>query len=382
MSSMETRGVWFEMLLVMWGSDPQGIIEGTVEEISRLTKATPVELSRALPQIVRNNVADVYIDGEFIENGNREEACVTLLRLCDAMLRKSYTKDQPIVTLKNRRMYRAWKDKNASKLRMRKMRCSENVTPDVTDELHHENGGSSFSSSYSTNKHKGEENNTTPLSVDVTPDATPPPSPTNDFPEEKKRTDVKSAKVTRKEQKFEREGKRRCLRWVWLKEEEFRKLQKKYGDATTRAAIKFLDDWFQKYDIDVKWMKYKCHYTMLYSWVIDAVKKEKPGLIDEVKKAASKNAPKVKCSKCGRMFPSNEIEDGLCDECGAVRPDKETIQKLSDLAGKIGQVPAFKEKEKKAEVKKGETYIEPTEEEKARQKEKLRKQMEEMKGGE
>jgi hypothetical protein len=74
---MSTQGVWFNLLMAMWDSPEQGKIRGTKDAIQRVIGATPEEF-------------DLFI----VENKSRKFANVTVRN--------------KIVTIKNRRMYKAY----------------------------------------------------------------------------------------------------------------------------------------------------------------------------------------------------------------------------------------------------------------------------------
>ncbi len=105
MASMETRGVWFEMLCCMWDSPERGKLSGTIPELSRMIGCTDDVFEKAINEINRLKIADVTF-------------CNTNITVC------------------NRRMVREQKDRENTRLRVKKHRhvtemygeCNANVT--------------------------------------------------------------------------------------------------------------------------------------------------------------------------------------------------------------------------------------------------------------
>jgi uncharacterized protein YdaU (DUF1376 family) len=102
MSTMETRGVWFELLCNMWFAPQRGKIEGDKTEVCRLLGCDRQVFDRALDEIIRLKIADVT-------NGNKK------------------------VTIINRRMSREQNIRESTRLRVKKHRVTKasnaNVTP-------------------------------------------------------------------------------------------------------------------------------------------------------------------------------------------------------------------------------------------------------------
>ncbi len=96
-----SRSIWLEFVFAMHLDDRCGLISGTRPELARIGRCTEIELAHALDQLHRYGAADVME-----RDGN--------------------------VTLVNRRMRKEWKKRNQNRLRVKKHRDSESVTPDVT----------------------------------------------------------------------------------------------------------------------------------------------------------------------------------------------------------------------------------------------------------
>lgn len=106
MASMETRGVWIEMLCCMWDAPNRGKLHGNLQCLSRLLGCETNVLIRALVEIERYKIGDV-------------------------------TQCNNSVTVINRRMFREEKDREKTRLRVRRHRktqgtkgtSNESVTP-------------------------------------------------------------------------------------------------------------------------------------------------------------------------------------------------------------------------------------------------------------
>jgi len=87
--SWQTRGIWWDMLALMWFEKEQGILRGTIPEICRAIGCIKGELTKFIAENERHKFADVTI-----RNGD--------------------------VTIKNRRMHREWlQHKNDAKRQLR-----------------------------------------------------------------------------------------------------------------------------------------------------------------------------------------------------------------------------------------------------------------------
>ena len=71
MASMETRGVWFEMLCCMWDAPERGKLEGSKDEICRLLGCERDVFDRSLREIERLKIADVKNCQENVKIINR-----------------------------------------------------------------------------------------------------------------------------------------------------------------------------------------------------------------------------------------------------------------------------------------------------------------------
>ena len=101
MASMETRGVWIEMLCCMWDAPERGKLVGTQKQLCRLLHCDEDELQRSLEELQRLQIADVT-------NGHND------------------------VTVVNRRMSREEKQRIDARLRKQKQREREASHKDVT----------------------------------------------------------------------------------------------------------------------------------------------------------------------------------------------------------------------------------------------------------
>jgi hypothetical protein len=106
------RGVWMDMLCFMWYAPERGILTGTKSDFQRQLSCTGDEFEVAINEIITKKVADVTL-------GNGE---------CNA-----------IVTVINRRMYKQEKERESTRLRVKRFRnadvkreCNEESNADVT----------------------------------------------------------------------------------------------------------------------------------------------------------------------------------------------------------------------------------------------------------
>lgn len=100
--SEETRGIWFELLCAMFESDQCGQLSNTVAIIARLGRTTVPKLRKALAELSATNAADVTF-----RNSN--------------------------VTVVNRKMRREFEVRNATRLRVEKMRKNKISNAHVTE---------------------------------------------------------------------------------------------------------------------------------------------------------------------------------------------------------------------------------------------------------
>jgi len=100
--SASSRGLWIDALCYMWEAPERGKLTATVEELSKLLRATNGDFTQFMEDLKRHKFADVTIC-------NNE------------------------VTLLNRRMYREQKERDNTRLRVSRFRsnakCNPNVTP-------------------------------------------------------------------------------------------------------------------------------------------------------------------------------------------------------------------------------------------------------------
>lgn len=71
MATMETRGVWFEMLCCMWDSPDRGKLTGTISELSRMIGCSDEVFEIAINEINRLKMGDVTFDETIIIIKNR-----------------------------------------------------------------------------------------------------------------------------------------------------------------------------------------------------------------------------------------------------------------------------------------------------------------------
>ncbi|RLC34414.1 hypothetical protein DRH14_03075 [Candidatus Shapirobacteria bacterium] len=71
MASMQTRGVWFEMLCCMWDAPERGVLEGKKEDLCRLLGCERAVFDEAILDISRLKIADVQNGQDFVKIVNR-----------------------------------------------------------------------------------------------------------------------------------------------------------------------------------------------------------------------------------------------------------------------------------------------------------------------
>ena len=98
MCSMNTIGVWINILCRMWEAKEEGILNGTTKELALLVGATPEEFRQFLKDAETHLFADV-------------------------------TKSCTIVTIKCRRMNKTFLEREGSKVRMQKHRLQQSCNP-------------------------------------------------------------------------------------------------------------------------------------------------------------------------------------------------------------------------------------------------------------
>ena len=100
--SESTRGIWFDLLCAMFESDQCGQLSNTLQVIARLGRTTVPKLRKALAELSATNAADVTF-----RNSN--------------------------VTVVNRKMRREFEVRNATRLRVEKMRKNKISNAHVTE---------------------------------------------------------------------------------------------------------------------------------------------------------------------------------------------------------------------------------------------------------
>ena len=71
MMSFQSRGVWWEMICCMWDAKERGKLFGTSEQLCRLLGCTPPELQTAIHELSVTKTADVTVCDDFITVINR-----------------------------------------------------------------------------------------------------------------------------------------------------------------------------------------------------------------------------------------------------------------------------------------------------------------------
>jgi uncharacterized protein YdaU (DUF1376 family) len=112
--SPATRGIWIDILCNMHKLDRTGELSGTRESLARLTRCSLKELDVALRELLASKTADVVTQKMLHCNAN-------------------VTPCNDVVTVKNRRMEREYKERIGSTLRVKRHRvkrqCNNPVTP-------------------------------------------------------------------------------------------------------------------------------------------------------------------------------------------------------------------------------------------------------------
>lgn len=101
MASHSTKGVWIDILCFMWEASTRGELTGTRDQLRKLVGATEADIDLFFTEAKTLNFADV-------------------------------TECNKIVTLKNRRMYSEYKDRQNTRLRVKRHRLKRECNSDVT----------------------------------------------------------------------------------------------------------------------------------------------------------------------------------------------------------------------------------------------------------
>ncbi len=121
--SPSTRGIWFDLLCMMWDSHPRGLLSGTAEAFERWGRCSAEEWTRFIAEAEQYGFCDI------IKNGDNAAPCHG-----DVTLRHG------VVTVKNRRMFRKYHERDLARLRQKRHRsrlshgsngasCNDDVTP-------------------------------------------------------------------------------------------------------------------------------------------------------------------------------------------------------------------------------------------------------------
>lgn len=127
-ASLFSRGVWTILLLYMWEWDQRGEIETTIYGLNRLLKPDSIE------EILffLNELADLEFGSIFTTDKNKKLTFPLTLENCNMK-----------VTIRNRKMYSEYKDRQNTRLRVQKHRekkavtqkkqkCNTDVTPSLS----------------------------------------------------------------------------------------------------------------------------------------------------------------------------------------------------------------------------------------------------------
>jgi len=101
MCTPQTRGIWIDLVCSMHELNRCGKVEGTLVQLSRIARCSEDELNRAIVELSATKTADVTVSHE-------------------------------IVTVKNRRMFREFQEREHARKRKQKQRVSENENTPVT----------------------------------------------------------------------------------------------------------------------------------------------------------------------------------------------------------------------------------------------------------
>jgi len=108
MASMETRGVWIEMLCCMWDALERGKLTGTIDQLVRLLRCSENELVRSLKEIEALQIGDVTLCNNQVTVINR----------------RMYRENQRLLKIREQTRKRVQKYRNAKK----QMACNAKIT--------------------------------------------------------------------------------------------------------------------------------------------------------------------------------------------------------------------------------------------------------------
>ena len=112
MMTFQSRGIWIEILCLMWDAQNRGKLHGTVEPLSRMIGCTILEMETCLRELISTKAGDVFVDSNVTCNAN--------VTFCNND-----------VTVCNRRMRYDETEREATRYRVsnfRKRKCNANVT--------------------------------------------------------------------------------------------------------------------------------------------------------------------------------------------------------------------------------------------------------------
>lgn len=128
--SLQAKGAWIDILSLMWDSENKGKLSLSWKALSRAIGASIKSTKKVVNELVKTGVCDM----------NQNVTC-----------NADVTKCSSDVTLVNRRMYREAQDREKTRLRVKKCRTKQDVTPPCNADV---TVPSSSSSSSSTTKKK------------------------------------------------------------------------------------------------------------------------------------------------------------------------------------------------------------------------------------
>ena len=99
---LSTRGVWIQLLALMWQDGQSGQITGTARELARLCSCDRAEVVAAIHELKRTGTGDIQEHGE----------------------------GDPVYVVQNRRMRREWKKREGSRIRKQRQRAKNSSDGD------------------------------------------------------------------------------------------------------------------------------------------------------------------------------------------------------------------------------------------------------------
>lgn len=122
MCAHSTKGIWMDILCYMWLAEPKGFINGTYDEIKRMTGATTCDFDFFITEAQRHKFCDISINKITDRNEN---------------ITDDNYKITEEITLYNRRMYREYKKKDNNRLRQERFRNKYKNNTEYKAEITH-----------------------------------------------------------------------------------------------------------------------------------------------------------------------------------------------------------------------------------------------------